>query len=80
MIRIDHTLTPRRLLPKLERFWRLSGEKILRIAAEYDPAAGASVLRGRGRYTSRGWAEWMQGFRFGAVAIRRAGPLFGVLR
>jgi unsaturated chondroitin disaccharide hydrolase len=55
---------------KLERFWRVSGEKIERIAAEYDPAQGSPVYTWAGRYTTRGWTEWTQGFQYGSALLQ----------
>ncbi len=54
-----------------ERFWRLSGEKILHIRNEYDlTGAGSPVFTVNGRYTSRGWTEWTQGFQFGSALLQ----------
>jgi hypothetical protein len=70
MIKINKTLTANRLKRKLVRFWELSGEKILRIERDYDESQGAPVFTRRGRYTSRGWTEWTQGFQYGASLIQ----------
>ncbi len=69
-MKIRHDLTPAALRPKLERFWRLSAQKIL--ALEKTPLAGggAPVFTVRGCYTARGWTEWTQGFQFGAALLQ----------
>jgi hypothetical protein len=70
MIQIDYNLQPADLSGKLERFWQLSGEKILRIDRHYDASKGSPVFTAGGRYTTRGWTEWTQGFQFGAALLQ----------
>jgi len=70
MIRIDFTLTPSRLGKKLAAFWKLSGEKIHSIERNYDETQGSPVFTVRGKYTSRGWTEWTQGFQYGSAIIQ----------
>ena len=62
---IDETLTPAELAPACKRFWKLSGKKIDRLFAEYDPARGSPVFTVDGKYTTRGWTEWTEGFYYG---------------
>ncbi|MBL9126948.1 MAG: glycosyl hydrolase, partial [Verrucomicrobiales bacterium] len=69
-LRIDSRLTPSRLVPALERAFELSGEKILRLEASWKPADGTPVFTVRGRYTSRGWTEWTQGFQYGSALLQ----------
>jgi unsaturated chondroitin disaccharide hydrolase len=70
MITIDHTLSPRALLPAIERLIDLSGEKILQIQNNWDPSQGTPVFTANGRYSSRGWTEWTQGFQFGSAVLQ----------
>jgi unsaturated chondroitin disaccharide hydrolase len=67
---IDPKLTPNALAPALEKFWRLSGEKIDLILREYDPAKGSPVFTVRGKYTTRGWTEWTEGFHYGSAFLQ----------
>ena len=69
-LKIDHTLTPAKLLPAIERMWELSAEKILAIEKTWKPADGTPVFTVKGRYTSRGWTEWTQGFQFGSAILQ----------
>ena len=69
-IRLDPTLTPVSLRPKLERLFGLSGPKILNIEKTWKPGAGTPVFTVRGRYTSRGWTEWTQGFQYGSALLQ----------
>jgi hypothetical protein len=67
---IDHKLTPQKLLPAIERMWELSARKILGIEKSWKPNAGTPVFTVKGRYTSRGWTEWTQGFQFGSAILQ----------
>ena len=44
MLEIDYNLNPQNFAEKLDRFWQLSGEKILLIEKEFDPQKGAPVF------------------------------------
>ncbi len=70
MINIDYGLKPVDLKGLLDNFWRLSGEKILSLERTYDPAAGSPVFTVRGKYTTRGWTEWTQGFQYGSSLLQ----------
>ncbi len=70
MIDLTTRLTPADLLPKLDRFWEYSGQKIDAIEAAFDPDRGAPVFTVEGRYTTRGWTEWTQGFQVGAALLQ----------
>ena len=67
---INYNLTPKDLSEKLNRFWQLSGEKILLIDNEYDTAKGSPVFTAQGKYTTRGWTEWTQGFQYGSAILQ----------
>ena len=69
-MRIDETLKPSDLAPALEKFWKLSGEKIDLISQEYDPKKGSPVFTVRGKYTTRGWTEWTEGFNYGSAFLQ----------
>jgi hypothetical protein len=70
MIKIDKTLKPGDLKGKLDRFWKLSGEKVKLIEKEYDHAKGSPVFTVNGKYSTRGWTEWTQGFEFGSSILQ----------
>ena len=69
-IKIDRKLTPQKLVPKLERFFDLSGQKILSIEKNRRAAKGTPVFTVNGQYTTRGWTEWTQGFQFGSAVLQ----------
>jgi hypothetical protein len=70
MIRIDTKLSPKALVPAIDRLFDLSAAKIAALEKAWDPADGTPVFTVRGRYTSRGWTEWTQGFQFGAAILQ----------
>lgn len=67
---VDHSLTVSHLLPKLEHLFELSAQKILSIEDTWDPGQGTPVFTIQGRYTTRGWTEWTQGFQFGSAVLQ----------
>ena len=70
LIDLTKKLTPADLAPKLDRFWEASAAKIDAIERAFDPADGAPVFTVEGRYTTRGWTEWTQGFQFGSALLQ----------
>ncbi|HET7769851.1 MAG TPA: glycosyl hydrolase [Chloroflexota bacterium] len=69
-MRIDTSITAKSLLPRVQRLFELSGKKILEIERTWDPKAGTPVFTVEGKYTSRGWTEWTQGFQFGSALLQ----------
>jgi len=69
-MRINNRLTARKLLPQVERLFDLSAQKILSLEKAWDYSKGAPVFTLKGKYTSRGWTEWTQGFQFGAALLQ----------
>jgi unsaturated chondroitin disaccharide hydrolase len=70
MIAIRTDLTPAALAPKVRRMFELSAAKILSIEKTWSPSEGSPVCTVGGRYTSRGWTEWTQGFQFGSAILQ----------
>ena len=58
------------LVPSLERFWPVSATALDRLAENWTAEDGAPVYTVNGRYTSRGWTEWTQGFQFGSSLLQ----------
>jgi len=67
---IDFQIKPESFLGPLIRFWHLSGEKIRSIENEYDATKGSPVFTAAGKYTTRGWTEWTQGFQYGSAILQ----------
>jgi len=70
MIHINFELKPVNLESKLNRFWHHSGHKIYLIEKEYDESRGSPVFTIKGKYSSRGWTEWTQGFQYGSALLQ----------
>jgi unsaturated chondroitin disaccharide hydrolase len=70
MITINKEIKPFDLTSKLERFWALSGEKINLIEKNYDTSIGSPVFTAAGKYSTRGWTEWTQGFQYGSAILQ----------
>jgi hypothetical protein len=69
-IKINKTITPGSLRRPIERMFELSAQKIRSIEKSWNPSRGTPVFTVRGRYTSRGWTEWTQGFQFGSAFLQ----------
>jgi unsaturated chondroitin disaccharide hydrolase len=70
MIKIDSKLKPADFSEKLKRFWQLSDQKIQQIESEYDESKGSPVFTVKGKYSTRGWTEWTQGFQYGSALLQ----------
>jgi hypothetical protein len=53
------------LKESLLRFWEVAREKVSLVEKEFDQSKGSPVFTVSGKYTSRGWTEWTQGFQYG---------------
>jgi hypothetical protein len=69
-VQTDFTLTPRDLRRPIERLFTLSAGKIAYLERTWPPGSGAPVFTVRGRYASRGWTEWTQGFQYGSALLQ----------
>jgi hypothetical protein len=70
MIITDTTRRVDGLAGALGAFWELSGAKIQAIHQSYDASQGSPVFTVAGRYTTRGWTEWTQGFQYGSALLQ----------
>lgn len=70
MLAIDRARTPRDLAPLAERLFDLSARKIRALETRWCPEDGAPVFTVNGRYQTRGWTDWTQGFQFGAAVLQ----------
>ena len=69
-MKIDFAVAPRDLLPMLRRLWDISAIKINSIDRTMDRSGGSPVHTVAGRYQSRGWTDWTQGFEFGSALLQ----------
>lgn len=69
MLKINTTLSPETLEHKLGILFELAEKKIIDIHNSWDSSRTTPVYTVKGRYTSRGWTEWTQGFQFGCAIL-----------
>ena len=72
MIHIDSSLTPGSLRRDIDRLFEVSGKKVFALEKHWNPLAGSPVVTVEGKYTSRGWTEWTQGFQYGSAILQFA--------
>ncbi len=70
MLRTDHPIQLQSLIPVIERMFEISGRKIAEIQKVWNSTKGSPVFTVDGKYTSRGWTEWTQGFQFGSAVLQ----------
>ncbi len=70
MVQTQSDLTAAALAPKVRRLFELSAGKIRSIEKLWQPSQGSPVFTVSGKYTSRGWTEWTQGFQFGGAILQ----------
>src|SRR5438105_8346721 len=70
VMRIDDTIRPTELRASVERMFELSAVKLRALERRWDPALGPPVFTQAGRYASRGWTEWTQGFQYGSALLQ----------
>jgi len=69
-MKINHELKASDLKNKLDRFWELSAKKIKLVEEDYDESKGSPVFTINGKYSTRGWTEWTQGFQYGSSILQ----------
>jgi unsaturated chondroitin disaccharide hydrolase len=67
---IDRKITAASLAKQVDRVFELSAGKIRSIEQSWNPEKGTPVFTVDGKYTSRGWTEWTQGFQFGSALLQ----------
>jgi unsaturated chondroitin disaccharide hydrolase len=69
VIELHAKLTPGDLVPMLGRFWDRSAQCIDAIEESCPLGSASPVFTVDGRYTSKGWTEWTQGFQYGSAVL-----------
>jgi unsaturated chondroitin disaccharide hydrolase len=69
-MKIDNSLVPIKLAGAIKRLFEVSAAKTLSLDKLWKPNQGAPVFTRQGKYTSRGWTEWTQGFQFGCQILQ----------
>jgi len=68
-MKIDDTLRPAHLEASVRDVFEVAGTKLELIRSSWDPSQGTPVFTVEGKYTSRGWTEWTQGFLYGMALL-----------
>lgn len=66
---LDLTLTVSALAPHAARVFELAAGKVRQLDRTWDAARGTPVFTIDGKYASRGWTEWTQGFQYGCSLL-----------
>lgn len=64
------TLNVSDLSTPLADFFAIAGPKLLNLDGVWDPAKGSPVFTVAGKYSSRGWTDWTQGFQYGCLILQ----------
>lgn len=70
MLKINERLSPRDLQAKVNALFEYAGQKIQSIKTSQEDSPRTPVFTIAGKYTSRGWTEWTQGFQFGCAILQ----------
>ena len=70
MVKNEKPLSYPELSEDIQRLFRLTGEKIDLIERDWDPGMGTPVFTIKGKYSTRGWTEWTQGFLYGNAILQ----------
>ncbi len=65
----DTKLTAADLGGDIDRVLELAGRKVRSIDRTWDASLGTPVFTVAGKYASRGWTEWTQGFQYGCAIL-----------
>ena len=66
---IDTNINAKSLAQPLDRLFDLAGKKVRQIEKTWDVSKGTPVFTVEGKYTSKGWTEWTQGFQYGCSIL-----------
>ncbi len=66
---IDHDITAQSLLPAAQRVFQIAAEKTAALDRKWDSQLGTPVYTVAGKYSTRGWTEWTQGFQYGCLIL-----------
>ena len=62
-------IKPADLSPALAQVFELAAQKVRLLEKRWDKSRGAPVFTVEGKYTTRGWTEWTQGFQYGCALL-----------
>ncbi|MGC2403845.1 MAG: hypothetical protein WA510_28890 [Acidobacteriaceae bacterium] len=65
----DRSLKAQHLLPAINRCLELASKKTVALDRRWKHSDGAPVITAAGRYTTRSWTQWTQGFQYGNALL-----------
>jgi len=68
-MQIDTKIRPASLKSSTQKVFELGARKARAIDRTWDPAKGTPVFTVEGKYDTRGWTEWTQGFQYGCMIL-----------
>ncbi len=68
-MKIDKRLSDDTVLTAAQNVMALGAEKAARLDRTWDVTKGTPVFTVEGRYATRGWTEWTQGFQYGCLIL-----------
>lgn len=68
-MQIDDKIQPGDLNTSLTRLFELAATKVRLIEKRWDVSKGTPVFTVAGKYATRGWTEWTQGFQYGSALL-----------
>jgi unsaturated chondroitin disaccharide hydrolase len=68
-MKIDRSITPSDLFKATARVFDLAAQKVRSLESAWDKSKGTPVFTVEGKYTTRGWTEWTQGFQYGCAIL-----------
>ncbi|MDD4889484.1 MAG: glycosyl hydrolase [Phycisphaerae bacterium] len=68
-MKIDAKLGLKDMSKAVARVFELAAKKCRAIDRTWDPARGTPVFTVAGKYATRGWTEWTQGFQYGCQVL-----------
>lgn len=68
-MKIDNQLKAADLKAGVTRLFQIAATKVPALDRAWDAGKGTPVFTVEGKYTSRGWTEWTQGFQYGCAIL-----------
>lgn len=68
-LKVDAAIRPKHLSLAVDRVFSLATAKVRAIDKRWNAGEGSPVFTVEGKYTSRGWTEWTEGFAYGNALL-----------
>src|SRR5438067_2490859 len=68
-MKIDSSITAAELIKPIDRLFSIAEQKVVGLDRSWDTSRGTPVFTVQGKYTSKGWTEWTQGFQYGCAIL-----------